>query len=94
MLYEVITKTSKAMKSKTLNLIIDTLNSRYQQEKIHIECVSKICYHIGIAMQMSHDDAKILEAAGYLHDIGKIMAPNEIINKPGKLSEDERNNFV
>lgn len=82
-------KTSKAMKSKTLNLIIDTLNSRYQQEKIHIECVSKICYHIGIAMQMSHDDAKILEAAGYLHDIGKIMAPNEIINKPGKLSEDE-----
>ena len=82
-------KTSRAMRNQTLDLIISTLNNNYEKEQIHTERVGKICYHIGLALNMSQDELKSLEIAGFLHDIGKIMAPYEILNKPGKLTEEE-----
>ena len=44
-----------------------------------------------IATEMGLSEAKILQVyyAGLVHDIGKIIIPKEIINKPGKLSYDE-----
>lgn len=44
-----------------------------------------------IATEMGLSEAKILQVyyAGLVHDIGKIIIPKEIINKPGKLSDDE-----
>ena len=40
---------------------------------------------LGIEGQMLHD----IGLAGMLHDVGKIFVDNEILNKPGKLTEDE-----
>jgi len=34
---------------------------------------------------------KMMMIAGYLHDLGKLAVSNEILEKPGKLSEDEFN---
>lgn len=34
-------------------------------------------------------DAKTIEDAAYLHDLGKALIPKEILNKPGKLDEKE-----
>ena len=34
-------------------------------------------------------DKKALEDAAYLHDIGKVLIPPKILNKPGKLDEKE-----
>ncbi|MGH4038647.1 MAG: HD domain-containing phosphohydrolase [Sphaerochaeta sp.] len=44
-----------------------------------------------IATEMGLSESKILQVyyAGLVHDIGKIIIPKEIINKPGKLSDDE-----
>ncbi len=80
-------KTSRTMRNQTVQLIIENLTSRYENEQIHIERVRKICHHIGLAMDMSQDEIKILQLAGYLHDIGKIMLPCEILNKSDKLTE-------
>jgi HD-GYP domain-containing protein (c-di-GMP phosphodiesterase class II) len=34
-------------------------------------------------------ETQLMEVAGYLHDIGKLVVPNAILEKPGKLSRDE-----
>ncbi|NOX20110.1 MAG: HD domain-containing protein [Nitrospirae bacterium] len=34
-------------------------------------------------------EMKLLEVAGNLHDIGKLAIPNEILDKPGKLTKEE-----
>ena len=39
---------------------------------------------------LSQDDTFLIETASPLHDIGKISIPNEILNKPGKLTEEEK----
>lgn len=32
-----------------------------------------------------------MRVAGYLHDLGKLVVPKEILEKPSKLTEDEFN---
>jgi hypothetical protein len=66
-------KTSRKMRNQTLQLIIETLNNKYEKEQVHTERVSKICICIGLALNMYEKEVKMLETVGYLHDIGKIM---------------------
>lgn len=46
---------------------------------------------IALARQLGLEQAQIREAgmAGLIHDLGKAMVPLEILNKPGKLTDDE-----
>ena len=47
------------------------------------------CAAIGTALGFDARRAEGLRVAGYLHDIGKITIPAEILSKPGKLSSIE-----
>lgn len=40
---------------------------------------------------MSENECKLMRIAGYLHDIGKLKTPREILEKPGKLTSEEFN---
>ena len=40
---------------------------------------------------MSASEARLMEVAGYFHDIGKLSIPLEILEKPGKLTKQEFN---
>jgi len=40
---------------------------------------------------MSEEDCLRMEIAGNLHDVGKLRIPNEILEKPGKLTDEEFN---
>ena len=40
---------------------------------------------------MNEKDCMKMEIAGNLHDVGKLRVPNEILEKPGKLTEEEFN---
>ncbi len=48
-------------------------------------------YSIAIARQlkMSAADVEMMQAAAYLHDVGKIGIPGAILTKPGKLTAEE-----
>ncbi|MCD4826232.1 MAG: diguanylate cyclase [Acholeplasmataceae bacterium] len=78
-----------SVRSQTINAILKTLTSKYDTERIHSERVSKLCKKIGVALGIKSEDLKELELAGMYHDIGKISIPDEILNKPGKLTHEE-----
>lgn len=40
---------------------------------------------------MSDEDCMKMEIAGNLHDVGKLRVPNDILEKPGKLTDEEFN---
>ena len=48
-------------------------------------------YSVKIAQELgkSEEECEQIYYAGLLHDIGKILIPSKIINKPGKLTNDE-----
>ena len=52
----------------------------------HERQVGKIAAAIGAELGFDEQRIEGLRVAGYLHDIGKITVPTEILTKPGKLS--------
>jgi HD-GYP domain-containing protein (c-di-GMP phosphodiesterase class II) len=44
---------------------------------------------MGEALHFDDDAIKELELAGLMHDIGKITIPDRILDKPGKLTDEE-----
>ncbi|MBQ7680189.1 MAG: HD-GYP domain-containing protein [Butyrivibrio sp.] len=55
----------------------------------HSVNVALIANVLGKWLGMSTDELVILTQAGLFHDIGKLMVPEEIITKPGKLTDEE-----
>ncbi|MEG0641952.1 MAG: diguanylate cyclase [Clostridium sp.] len=80
---------SKSMRSKTIEVIIKTLNETNEREKIHSEKVSKISRKIGESLNLEQELLHEIEMAGLLHDVGKIAIDSSILNKPGKLTDSE-----
>ncbi|HHN47022.1 MAG TPA: HD domain-containing protein [Planctomycetes bacterium] len=55
----------------------------------HIRRISDYSRRIAIAAGLSSDDAEVVYYASPLHDVGKIAIPDDILLKPGKLTDDE-----
>jgi len=57
----------------------------------HSAGVAKTAECLAELVGFSPYKCKMMMIAGYLHDLGKLAVSNEILEKPGKLSEDEFN---
>jgi putative two-component system response regulator len=56
----------------------------------HVERVSHYAVQLGKALNLPETQLEGLRRAGVVHDIGKIIIPDHILLKPGKLTADER----
>lgn len=81
--------TGKSDRNDAIQSILQTLQAKYEEERIHAQWVSDYCRQIGEALNLRADEIKELQLAGLYHDIGKISIPDAILNKPGKLTKDE-----
>ena len=81
---------NEGMRGNTINTIINTLHEKNPREELHSKRVSEICQAIGKAMGFTELEVSKLKVVGLLHDIGKIAIEEGILNKPGKLTEHER----
>ncbi len=80
---------SPSMRGKTILTIIKTLHEKNSREEQHSHRVSELCVKMGMVMGFSSDDIQELKTVGLLHDIGKIGIEESILNKPGRLTDDE-----
>ena len=63
--------------------------NKSRQTGQHIRRVSEYAKILALAMGMSPEQAENLRLASTMHDIGKLMVPAAILEKPGKLTEEE-----
>ena len=75
----------------------DMLESLAFAAEIHDDATGRHAYRVGklsallaIRMGASEEDARELELAARLHDVGKILTPEEILQKPSALTTMER----
>ncbi len=52
--------------------------------------VSVLTMALAESLGLAQQDVRTFGVAGLLHDLGKVSIPQEILNKPGKLSDEER----
>ncbi|MFA9379270.1 MAG: HD domain-containing phosphohydrolase [Lachnotalea sp.] len=80
---------SPSMRGKTIYTVIATLHEKNPREEQHSLRVSELCEQMGIELGMQEGDIKELKTVGLLHDIGKIAIDESVLNKNGKLNEEE-----
>ncbi|HEU5049603.1 MAG TPA: HD domain-containing phosphohydrolase [Gemmatimonadales bacterium] len=61
-----------------------------QYTTTHSMNVSVLAMALGEYLELGTDTVRALGLAGLLHDLGKVCIPEEILNKPGRLTKAER----
>lgn len=80
---------SASLRSKAIDLILESLFEKNDREMHHSKRVSEICRSIAAALGLPKNDVEQMAIAGLMHDIGKIGIPDAVLNKPGGLSAEE-----
>ena len=80
---------SSSVRSKTIDIIMNTLYEKNNREMLHSKRVSHICEKFAAYLKLKSSAVERLKAAGLVHDIGKIGIDEKILNSPGKLSTEE-----
>ncbi|QHJ70244.1 HD-GYP domain-containing protein [Planococcus halotolerans] len=74
---------------KELRKIGESVEYKDRYTFMHSSRVSKYAIQVAAKMRMTKERIENLFLAAILHDIGKINIPEEVLNKPGKLTNEE-----
>lgn len=81
-------KTSEIQENVILSLA-EITEARSGQTGQHVKRVAEYSYLISLEMGYSKTAAENIKYASMMHDVGKISVPLEILEKPGKLTDEE-----
>lgn len=90
------TKVIKAQEEETEKLLMETvealtntIDAKDTYTSGHSRRVAKYSRMLAEKLGLSKEDCDLIYRAGLLHDVGKIRVPEEVINKPGRLTDEE-----
>ena len=69
--------------------MLKAIEAKNKYTEGHSSRVSELSAKIAKKLDLSVQEVEDMRLAGLLHDIGKLGIPEDILNKPGKLTEDE-----
>lgn len=73
------------------NIFASVIDNKSPYTKKHSKNVAKISVFLAKKIGFSQKEIWVMEIAALLHDTGKLSVPDEILDKPGKLSPEEFN---
>lgn len=83
-----LSKNTKLQKS-LINALAYTIDSKDRYTSGHSKRVANYSVELAKRLGKNEDEQRTIYNAGLLHDIGKIRVPEAVINKPGKLTDEE-----
>lgn len=75
---------------QSMNTFISFIDAKDPYTRGHSRRVAMYAAEIAKRMKLSEDEVQNIYYAGLLHDAGKISVPDAVLNKPGKLTDEER----
>lgn len=82
-------KNEELFLEKILTVLTKSLEYYDQQTKGHSEIAAFYALRMAKKLHLDHTKTKRLYWATFIHDAGKIFIPQEILTKPGSLTEEE-----
>jgi HD-GYP domain-containing protein (c-di-GMP phosphodiesterase class II) len=73
----------------SITSIVEAIDAKDPYTKGHSVRVVEYSMLIGEALKLEKEPLKTLEVSAILHDVGKIGIPDEILRKPGRLTDEE-----
>ena len=80
----------REMFTQTIGALAEAVDKRDPYTARHSHRVKEIAIDIGRVMRVSGAELQALEWGGLLHDVGKIGVPDDVLNKPSRLTREER----
>ena len=74
---------------ETVNVLANTIEGRDAYTRGHVDRVTTYAGWFGSALGFNENQLKTLDYGARLHDIGKVLVPDQILNKKGKLTDAE-----
>jgi cyclic di-GMP phosphodiesterase len=74
---------------RTLEALGEALDLKDAETQGHSRRVTAFTIAIARQMRLQKDQISVIARGAFLHDIGKMAIPDKILNKPGKLNEEE-----
>ena len=74
---------------QSIDVLVSLLNERDSQLAQHLAGVADLAEAASRELEVPEPQLRALRQAAELHDVGKLAIPEEILAKPGPLSEDE-----
>lgn len=77
--------------SRNPGALISLARIKTADDYTYMHSVAVCAMMVNLARQLGLDEhqTRLAGMAGLLHDLGKVMIPIEVLNKPGKLTDDE-----
>jgi HD superfamily phosphodiesterase len=79
----------KEAHEETVGMLVHALEQKDVYTAGHAERVAKYARYIGEELNFMPARLERLRFAALMHDIGKLVVPNHLLNKPGRLTADE-----
>ncbi|MBF0481981.1 MAG: response regulator [Desulfovibrionaceae bacterium] len=67
----------------------DVVETRSHETANHVRRVAKLSHFLAERVGLEPEEAKLLQLASPMHDVGKIGIPDSILNKPSTLTPEE-----
>ena len=80
---------SASIRNSIISSLGSTLQEKTYETKEHANRMSKLAVKMGNKLNLNSDKFDELKLLAQLHDIGKVAVPESILNKDGKLTEEE-----
>jgi energy-coupling factor transport system substrate-specific component len=82
-------RTQVEMGNQTILAIARTVDAKDERTSHHSQRVAEYSVLIARELGQSDEECENLRKTALLHDIGKIGIPDSVLNKPGKLTDEE-----
>ena len=88
--FDVMTERLANQHLATIRGLTTAIDARDPYTAGHSVRVGQLSVEIGLQLELPKRDLQYLEIGGYLHDVGKIGIRDNVLLKPGELTEEER----
>jgi len=72
-----------------LDSLVQAVQYRDQYTKTHSDLVAEYAAKVALRAGLSEEAVRAVRIAGVLHDVGKLIIPDDILKKPGPLTAEE-----
>ncbi len=78
-----------AVSNRDYRSILDNVRGHDNYSYVHSLRVGTMLIMLGCGLGLGQTELLQVATGGLLHDIGKMVIPHEVLNKPGRLNDDE-----
>lgn len=69
--------------------LAETVDCHFEETGSHTKRIAEMMYQFAICKRYSYTESEMIRLASTMHDLGKVAIPDDILKKPGSLTDEE-----